>query len=644
MKIFEQYSPKELKKEELVDYRYNKELPWSSSCYKLKFPQFYSKELLDIFNKYMKAVYEYLEGNYLTEVTKKYKTSVRITQRVAQELITGISMEKILRSIIRNKGKLGLELAASELKIYFHENQKLPICNDDSMIIIRNAILTYKYWSKFNVKCWNDMLEYAYGEELVKELKRLEEQEKFNKVISELEDFYNKNGRLPLYEDKELKWIAGSVSRGAWIIFGIKTWNDLLKYVFGIVNLEHNLYKGIEGFNKAVKELKDFYNKTKKLPTIKECATIAGAVHRGVWVEFDIHKWNDMMTYVFGKVNLNIENDFSRKDSLEIAQRQLREFRDKNGRLPTAKDGKIHSIWRAAKRGVWKDLGIETWNDLFIITFGVSAIERYKYVGKKGLERAIKEIKDYKKKMKKNPSVPEMDSIYRAIKKGNWKKYGINCWNDILYIAIGEVNVERKDYKGKKGLEKAIKELKTFKDKTGQFPTTKNQGMWNIAYAVRQGEWKQFGISNWYDLLKIVFKDIKIERDKYKGKEGLDNAVQALRDFEKSSGRKPTSKDVGMRNIQNAIWRGVWKELGVNYWNDLFKVAFGVNNVRRSRSKYKGKEALNRAVQTLKDFEQIIPKTYSIFFPNSTTNCILNVSHTYIFRCRFSYHIILNIF
>jgi translation elongation factor EF-1beta len=307
---------------------------------------------------------------------------------------------------------------------------------------------------------------------------------------------------------------------------------------------------------------------------------------------------------VFGEVNLNIENDFSRKDSLEIAQQQLREFRDKNGRLPTSKDGKIHSIWRAAKRSVWKDLGIETWNDLFIITFGVSAIERYKYVGKKGLERAIKEIKDYKKKMKKNPSVPEMDSIYRAIKKGNWKKYGINCWNDILYNAIGEVNVERKDYKGKKGLEKAIKELKTFKDKTGQFPTTKNQGMWNIAYAVRQGEWKQFGISNWYDLLKIVFKDIKIERDKYKGKEGLDNAVQALRDFEKSSGRKPTSKDVGMRNIQNAIWRGVWKELGVNYWNDLFKVAFGVNNVRRSRSKYKGKEALNRAVQTLKDFEK----------------------------------------
>ncbi|MHA1147373.1 MAG: hypothetical protein ACTSR8_03940 [Promethearchaeota archaeon] len=201
------------------------------------------------------------------------------------------------------------------------------------------------------------------------------------------------------------------------------------------------------------------------------------------------------------------------------------------------------------------------------------------------------------------PSVPEMDSIYRAIKKCNWKKYGINCWNDILYIAIGEVNVEKKDYKGKKGLEKAIQELKTFKEKTGKFPTTKNQGMWNIAYAVRQGEWKQFGISNWYDLLKTVFKDIKIERDKYKGKKGLDNAIQDLRDFEKSSGRKPTSKDVGMKNIQNTIRRGIWKEFGVNYWNDLFKIAFGVSNVRRKRSKYRGEEGLNKAVQDLRNFK-----------------------------------------
>ena len=151
------------------------------------------------------------------------------------------------------------------------------------------------------------------------------------------------------------------------------------------------------------------------------------------------------------------------------------------------------------------------------------------------------------------------------------------------------------------GLEKAIQELKDFKSKTGKIPLTKNEGMWSINYRIRKAEWKRYGVNTWYDLLQSAFGEIKIERNKYKGKSGLNNAVQALKEFERKSGRKPTSKDVGMRNIQNAICRGVWKKFGINYWNDLYKFTFGVNNERKS--KFRGLKGLEKTAQVLREFE-----------------------------------------
>ena len=31
----------------------------------------------------------------------------------------------------------------------------------------------------------------------------------------------------------------------------------------------------------------------------------------GEWKDYGINKWNDLLIYVFGKVNLDIQNDFS---------------------------------------------------------------------------------------------------------------------------------------------------------------------------------------------------------------------------------------------------------------------------------------------------------------------------------------------
>ncbi len=196
-----------------------------------------------------------------------------------------------------------------------------------------------------------------------------------------------------------------------------------------------------------------------------------------------------------------------------------------------------------------------------------------------------KEGKDFKKRYTDETLFDKLLKIQTEgkISKDEYK-YILKCWE-----MMGES--KRLEMKYQKGMSKYISGEPIYTEFL-----TKIKGIGKVLSA---NLIKEFGDSIWDDLLKIAFKDI--ERNKYKGKKGFDNAVQALKDFEKSSGRKPISKDIGMKNIQNAICRGVWKEFGVNFWNDLFKISFGVENVRKS--KYRGKVGLDNASQELREFK-----------------------------------------
>jgi len=253
--------PKRLNKYDLIDKRYQKVLAWSDNKFKLNYPQFYSKKLLNILERYLNAMKSYLAGHPIKNVVAENQTSILIIKRLVRDVFLDKSMEHILRSLIGNKGKLGLKLAAAELKSFYFENKKLPKTKEEGMITIRNSLLTDKNWKKFGIISWGDLLLYTFGEVKLKEIEELEDQKKFIKAIMELKAFKKYSKRLPKYDDKKLKWIASSVSRGIWKKFGIDVWNDLMKYTFGEVNLEHNVYEGIEGFNKAKKELLEFYEK-----------------------------------------------------------------------------------------------------------------------------------------------------------------------------------------------------------------------------------------------------------------------------------------------------------------------------------------------------------------------------------------------
>lgn len=55
------------------------------------------------------------------------------------------------------------------------------------------------------------------------------------RALATLQAFYEQYDRLPKRRDKEVRTIEADVTRGRWKNFGITTWNELLRKVFGRV-------------------------------------------------------------------------------------------------------------------------------------------------------------------------------------------------------------------------------------------------------------------------------------------------------------------------------------------------------------------------------------------------------------------------
>jgi hypothetical protein len=260
-------------------------------------------------------------------------------------------------------------------------------------------------------------------------------------AIAEIKLNQKKNNKMPTSHDNGIKGIMSAISRGTWSKFGINSWNDILIQTFGKANFITNKYIGKAGFQNALTELKDFREKKKILPTMrdKEMLGIIGAISRGAWKDFGIKTWNELLTNAFGKIN----REFSKYGGLKgmnIAVNELKQFNEDFGRIPKSRE--VRSISEAVYNEYWKDLGINTWNDLLMLTFGKINLPRGIYTGKNGLSNAIEKMKAFKIKEGRIPKIKDvgMSGIEGAIKLKYWIDFGIRKWNDLLMRVFGKIN------------------------------------------------------------------------------------------------------------------------------------------------------------------------------------------------------------
>jgi len=316
-------------------------------------------------------------------------------------------------------------------------------------------------------------------------------------------EFRKINNKLPTQND--MGSIVYAIRKGEYKEHGIKSWNDLLFLIFGEINAEPNKYFGQQGLENTIKILKHYKIKHGEKPTSKNkgMSGIMGAIHRGIWKEYGIESWNDLLRMTFGEINFR-KSKYEGMKGLEKVKLKLMEFKRVNGRKPTSKDNGMSGIIGAIKKGYWKEFEINSWNELLKHTFGEINVERNIYNSDEGLNVAIKKLKDFYIKYKKMPisNTKGMNGIMGAIQKGFWKKDGINSWNNLLQLTFGEVNREKYKYKGKSGFNRAIQELLNYKEETNKIPTAKIGTIYNV---VRRGEWKELGINSWSQLITYVF-------------------------------------------------------------------------------------------------------------------------------------------
>lgn len=402
---------------------------------------------------------------------------------------------------------------------------------------------------------------------------------------AELRFLYDEKERLPKVSDEGLRGITGAVDRGVWQKHGIYTWNDLLEAIFGEVNLKHNVYTGSEGLVFAQMKLREFWNKKGQLPKVKDkdMNKIRSAISKGNWYEFGIKTWNDLLKHTFGEVN-NKTNFFKGKDSLNKVQTILRISKNQNGRLPRAMDKEMRSIRSAIDRGYWYEAGIFTWNNLLERTFGFVTLKQKYYTGKKGLENAQKKLLKFKQRTGRLPRNNDlgMTSVAGAIRRGNFRQYGINTWNILLKQTFGEVNLEQNKFTGEKGLENVKKNLREFQKRNDRLPKASDAIGRIIVSAISRGTWQNQGIKTWNDLLKQTFGKINLEQGVYSGEKGLKKAQTKMIKFKEQNGRLPKSTDKGMVSIICTVSRGYWRLYGFTTWNELLFHTFGEVN-RKSR-------------------------------------------------------------
>lgn len=340
--------------------------PWNWKEYKLNInhKEFYSEELLiELKTRYIVAT-EYIQGESQGQLAKKYNIPKSSITQFSSDLITGKPLLKIGKSQFDYRGKLGLELAKVELRIFEKLHKKIPTANDESIEEVSGAIEN-GYWEKFGIESWNDLLRIIFGELNKRGNNYYYGREGLRRAKEKMLNFKMRHNRKPISTDIEMGNIYTALSREYWKEFNINFWNDLLYWVFGEINNKVDYYLKKEELKQTKKKVLQFKVKYKRIPiyTDKIASSIITAINNGYWVNFDIKSWNDFLIYVFGEFN-QVKRIYSGKEGLIYAKKLLNAFKEKHGKFPTIEDYNMGGILTAIIRGYWQEFDIYSWFDL----------------------------------------------------------------------------------------------------------------------------------------------------------------------------------------------------------------------------------------------------------------------------------------
>jgi len=293
----------------------------------------------------------------------------------------------------------------------------------------------------------------------------------------------------------------------------IKSWFESKKKGSKQINKKKHLYTpDEESLYLVLAKLREFEQDHKRLPKSGDpgLGGIVAAVKKGIWKEFGVKTWNQMLRRAFNRINVEREIYTADLIGLRKAKKQLQKFHSSHKKYPMSTDEGMGTIVNAINLKKWVKFGINRWKDLFQQTFGIDPkiLRQSPYEGKQGLKQAQNELHAFKVKHERLPRFAdkELNPIRHMATSGRWKQWGIQKWNDLIRLTFNEVTYEHGKYLGKAGLDRAIQEIQVFHNKHGRQPKTRDQGMGSMQKAIQRKYWVEYSVNSWLDLIELAMK------------------------------------------------------------------------------------------------------------------------------------------
>ena len=396
----------------------------------------YPDSLRKKFEALREGIHIYIEEGYSNTLFAKCRLNHKFWKAFYYQLSKHQILEISYRKAKGLQGDIGLEWCIHKIKSYYLKHQIPPFQKNNSNFQAMRYVCGKGNFSKFNIHSWNDLLQRALPDVKIRTIKGKKGLDRIKKYF---QTYYQDHGHIPHKHETGHQMIVTALKRGLWEEYGIHTWDDLLYNVF-----KEACYKkcrrGRSGLIEVVEELRTFWKENNRLPTSPERLDIVKAIKNDFWVEFNIHTWNHLLKYSLGKVN--IRRNATDEEILKDAQHKLRKYYDKTKRLPIS--SKFSTIVNQILQKKMINLNIHSWNDLLMVTFGRVNTIRGKWMGQKGLNRAIELIKTY---IINNGKVPKRSHLkkkwaYQAFEKSYWVEFEIYTFDDLIQITLKRYNLQ----------------------------------------------------------------------------------------------------------------------------------------------------------------------------------------------------------